>query len=225
MSNVNLNVTIDIDEDDATNAAPLVNQKLNITIDKNNIQETIQPTVLNNDFAPIPNSFDMFADDLNKQSGLNSPTSSSSASSSTSSLTSNKMYYNRGSLPVNSKLANYKNSVKILTSSIDKDLNKIVTKEEPSKSPVPSQVKSKQSRVSTYGHPPQARSSIPTGLPKPTQVASSQVLRNATNNNSNVKVINAFLSLLFFLIRLKAIINQKTFLVQEKSWSLYFKTE
>lgn len=205
-SNVNLNVTIDINEaveveveEDATNAAPLVNEKLNITIDKNKTQEIIQPsTVLNNNFAPIPNSFDMFADDLNKQSGLNSPTSSSSASSSTSSLTSNKMYYNnksnRGSLPVTSKLANYKTSIKILTSSIDKDLNKIAAKEEPTKSPLASQLKPKQGRISTYGHPQpqttQARSSmpsIPTGLPKQTQISSNQVLRNATNNSNNNK--------------------------------------
>ena len=204
-NNVKLNVTIDIEDetDNEAATAKAINEKLNITIDKNKTQEIVQPTVLNTNFAPIPNSFDMFADDLNKQSGLTSPTSSSSASSSTSSLTSNKLYYNnnsnRGVLPAQSKLANYKlTSIKILTSSVDKDLNKIaVAKEEPIKSPLTSsQARSKLSRLSTYGHPPQptqVRSSIPTGLPKPT----SQVLRNATNNNTNtvnpnIKVIYIF---------------------------------
>lgn len=181
------------------------------------VANLIQP-VLNN-FAPIPNSFDMFANDLNKQTILNSPPSSTS--SSTCSLNSNKMYYNnnnRGALPINSKLANYKANAKILTSSIDKDLNKIASSTPTAPPPAShvnrqEQIRPKSSAVTTAttsttttvnAPAPQRSTMIPsfkssTGIPVPAKslipqfrssmtASSGQVLRNSTNNNIAIKV-------------------------------------
>lgn len=158
---------------------------------------------MSNTFAPIPNSFDLFANDLNKQS-LNSPPSSS-ASSSTSSLTS-KYSNNRGILPASSKLANYKTSVKILTSSVDKDLNKItfskpndIAKQEEIKPksniPAPRQSMIPSLKTSSGIPIPAFKSSIPTFK------SSGQVLRNSTNNN-NIAIKVKIFQIKFIIYRL-----------------------
>ncbi len=194
-TNIN-NQTIDVGDENKIKSNDIFND-----VEVTNI---IQP-VLNLGFAPIPNSFDMFANDLNKQSILNSPPSSTS--SSTSSLASNKMYHNsnRGVLPVNSKLANYKTSVKILTSSIDKDLNKISstpTTQNTANLAKQEQIKPKPAittSTNTVTAAQPVRSMIPslktaTGIPVPSKSlipmfkSTTGVLRNSTNNNTAIKV-------------------------------------
>ena len=192
-----LNITIDIEDDTAP-----VKESLNVTIE---IRDKKTNDLFNqlNTFAPVPNSFDLFADDLNKQS-LNSPPSSS-ASSSTSSLTSKlfKNNNNNATSRISSGygcISNLKTQSKILTSSIDKDLNKIshISKQTEIVNTKNEEIKTK--RLSMSGKPPN-QAVVKSAIPALKSTNSpTQVLRNSTNNNNNPAVnankVNNFISVL-----------------------------
>jgi len=195
-SNIN-NLTIDIGDENKL----VTGSKKTTTVDLfNDIEASniIQPIQLHNAFAhtSIPKSFDMFANDINKQTSIQLPSStsgpsssscSSLASSSSSSLlslgSSNRYSLNRpsGILPVgNNKLLEYKSKFKILTSSIDKDLNKITNNNNKQEEII----KTKPSVKSTIPIARPNSSGIPVPksfIPKPASI--SGVLRNSTNNN------------------------------------------
>jgi hypothetical protein len=197
-SNIN-NLTIDIGDENKL----VTGSKKTTTVDLfNDIEASniIQPIQLHNAFAhtSIPKSFDMFANDINKQTSIQLPSSTSgpsssscsslaSSSSSSSSLSlgsSNRYSLNRpsGILPVgNNKLLEYKSKFKILTSSIDKDLNKITNNNNNKQEEI---IKTKPSVKSTIPIARPNSSGIPVPksfIPKPASI--SGVLRNSTNNN------------------------------------------
>ena len=193
-----LNITVNIDDlldndlplaastTTTTTTETTTKEKLNVTIE---IKEKKLKSIEN---EQIPKTLDLFTQDLNKQSSSShSPNVlSSSSSSSCSSLSSscsfskhnnnnnnNKNY--TGRLPVSSKLANYKSTnLRILTSSVDKDLNKMTTNAE---LPKPSTINKTVSRTVTHGLPQSVRtSSIPSGI-------KTAITSTATTNNNKRK--------------------------------------
>ena len=210
-----------IAENKLTRTSSIVGSKKSTVDLFNDIEASniIQPIQLHNAYAQtsIPKSFDMFADDINKQTiiqiasssaGPSSSSCSSLASSSSSSLSlgsSNKYSLNRpsGILSVgnNNKLLEYKSKFKILTSSIDKDLNKITNNNDNSNNKQEEIVKTKPSVVkSTIPIARPNSSGIPvlkSFIPKPTSI--SGVLRNSTNNNIGIiKVSKSKLQILLW---------------------------